>query len=153
MSTPTLNPRILGRAENAHRALLEHLLAGTGLAYQRWVALTLVAVSDQARDLDVLDRLVSALKIDQGAARAVIAGLTAAGLLSLSGGELRLSVAGRSLYDRIRTAADGTVADLYRDIPDGDLEVTGRVLTQITARADAKLEALKQEPAKTAASS
>jgi hypothetical protein len=41
--SPSLNPQILGRAENAHRALLERVLAGTGVSYGGWIALSIAA--------------------------------------------------------------------------------------------------------------
>jgi hypothetical protein len=43
---PSLNPQIIGQAENALRALLERTLAGTSLAYRHWVALSVIAGSE-----------------------------------------------------------------------------------------------------------
>jgi hypothetical protein len=150
MSTSILNPRILGQAENAHRALLERFLTGTGLTYQRWVALTLVAVGGHVRKPDVLDRLVSALKTDREPAGIVLSDLAAAGLLGERDGDLWLSDSGRALYQRIRAEVDAAVAELYRDIPTDHLEIAGRVLTEITMRADRRLQELKRTPAGTA---
>jgi predicted enzyme related to lactoylglutathione lyase len=147
MSTSTLSPRILGQAENAHRALLERLLIGTPVTYERWGALTLVAASDQVTERDMIERLGSALKIDPDAVRAILTDLTTLGLLTTDSMHVRLSDAGRTVYNRLRQTLDATVAELYGDMPADDLEVAGRVLTQITARVNAKLAALKPPPA------
>ena len=48
-TTPTLNGRIIGQAERATRALLENLLATTGIGFQPWVALTNLATASSAR--------------------------------------------------------------------------------------------------------
>jgi hypothetical protein len=47
---PSLNQQIIGQAENALRALLERTLAGTGLAYRHWVALSVIAGSAAPAD-------------------------------------------------------------------------------------------------------
>jgi hypothetical protein len=38
--TPTLNPRVIGQAESAHRSILDRILARTGTTFPQWVALT-----------------------------------------------------------------------------------------------------------------
>jgi hypothetical protein len=139
-----LNPRILGQAENAHRALLEHFLAGTGLGYREWVALTLVAVSSHLAENDLFGRLISALKIDREAAGDVITHMRTNRLFGGGAHEIQLSETGLTLYQRVRADVDRTVTDLYRGIPGDDLEVAGRVLTEITRRANEKLEQLKR---------
>jgi hypothetical protein len=49
-TAPSINPQIIGQAENALRALLERTLAGTGLAYRHWVALSVIAGSEAPAD-------------------------------------------------------------------------------------------------------
>jgi hypothetical protein len=135
VSMSRLNPQILGRAENAHRALLQRALRGTDLNYQQWVALSLIRGDGH----DVVDRLVTALKVDAVAARAVIADLTAADLVRTDGNDAHLTDSGAQVHGTVRRSVDAIVADLYRDIPPGDLEIAGRVLVELTNRATAML--------------
>lgn len=142
-TAPTLNPQVLGRAENAHRALLERILADTGITYHKWVALSLSAV-DGGTDTDregIIERMTAALKVDRLTAQAEIAELTAAQLLDAMPGESRIIVTerGKDLHRHVQSAIDETTSRLYSDIPVDDLATTGRVLSAVTARANAEL--------------
>ena len=142
----TLNPQVLGQAEKAHRALFERIVTGTSITYRRWVALNLVVAADAGgigRD-PFVERLAGALKIDLATAREVVAELAAAGLVestSPDGSQLQLTDEGREVYGQIRVRVDETIGKLYADIPADDLATAGRVLTLVTARADAVLAA------------
>src|SRR5438132_5052162 len=142
----TLNPQVLGRAEKAHRALLERIVTGTSITYRRWVALNLVVAADAGgigRD-PFVERLAGASKMDLATAREVVAELAAAGLVestSPDGSQLQLTDEGREVYGQIRARVDETIGKLYADIPADDLATAGRVLTLVTARADAELAA------------
>lgn len=58
-----LTTRIIGRAENAHRPILDRLLSATKLTMTAWVALVLTAETTGGLDRDQLtQRLVSRLK-------------------------------------------------------------------------------------------
>lgn len=143
MPTPTLNSQIIGQAENALRAILNRALARTGGGtYQHWVALTLTAANDGAIDRDqLIGRLTGALKIDDAAAQAAIAELTAAHLLKDQGSRIGLTDTGQARYRQIRTDLDQTNARLFGDLSANDLATAGRVLTVITDRANAELAA------------
>jgi hypothetical protein len=52
---------------------------------------------------------------------------------------LQLTADGQEEYRRIRGRVDETIGRLYADIPADDLATAGRVLTLITARANAEL--------------
>jgi DNA-binding MarR family transcriptional regulator len=52
---------------------------------------------------------------------------------------LQLTDEGQEAYRRIRSRVDETIGQLYADIPATDLATAGRVLTLITARANAEL--------------
>jgi DNA-binding MarR family transcriptional regulator len=142
-ATPTLNPQVLGRAENAHRALLDRILAGTGTTYEQWVALSLAAVSRRPIGREQLtDKMTGALKIDHAAARRAISALTNAHLLQAlptDSSRVRLTDSGQELHATLRADIDETIGQLYRDIPFDDLATAGRVLSDLTARADARL--------------
>jgi DNA-binding MarR family transcriptional regulator len=147
MAIPTtLNPQLIGRAENALRAILNRALARTGGGtYQQWVALNLVAVSGGAIDRDqLIDRLAGALKIDDAAVQAAIAELTAEGLLqdlSGQGSRIGLTDTGQARYRQVRSDLDRTTARVFGELSADDLATAGRVLSVITDRVNAELAA------------
>lgn len=142
-STPPLSPQVVGQAENAHRAILERALAGTGITYHQWVALTITAASGDVVDRDTLvGRMAGALKMDDATASATIAALVASGLLETpAGGESRvgLTSTGRTKYGERRAAVDEVVAAAYAEIAPDELATAGRVLSTITARLNEEL--------------
>lgn len=142
-TTPTLTPQVIGQAENAHRPLMDRVLARTGTTFHQWVALTITAAGGRAVDRDQLvGRVAGALKISDAAVLATIAELTASELLEARPGEgvrVGLTDAGQARYHQIRAAVDEVTARVYRDLPADDLATAGRVLTVITARANAEL--------------
>jgi hypothetical protein len=123
---------------------MQRVLARTGGTFRQWAALNLTAAHGGAIDRDQLaSRMTGALKIDDSAALAAIAELTTAQLLqALPGGSrLGLTGAGQAGYRQLRTAIDELTARLYGDLPADDLATPGRVLSVITARANAELAA------------
>jgi hypothetical protein len=65
-SQPMLSAPDIGTAENALRAALLRMLAGTGLTYERWVALRVLGQQDGAVPAaELINRLVSGLKVRQ----------------------------------------------------------------------------------------
>ncbi|MFD7495287.1 hypothetical protein ACFV8T_23155 [Streptomyces sp. NPDC059832] len=142
-ATPTVNGQIVGRAHYATRAVLERLLAATGTTFHQSLALNAVAGNGGAIERGrLVDRMTDALKIDVSVVEATLAELTAADLLAEADGtvpRIGLTAAGRD-----RQQANGAeVADLttrlYADLPAEDLEAAGRVLIEVTARANAVL--------------
>jgi DNA-binding MarR family transcriptional regulator len=137
---PSLNPQIIGQAENALRALLERTLAGTGLAYRHWIALSVIAGSEAAVDENELAvRAEGVLKVDDSTVRAVIADLHAREFVEPTPdgrSHIRLTDAGRVVHGNIRAAIEPIVSSLFHEIPDDDLRTAGKVLKLITERAD-----------------
>ncbi len=127
-----LNPEIIGRAEAAHKPLMQRALDGTGTTFPQWVALKVAA-----RGGLVIETLTAALKADRVTAQEAVAHLTAGGLMS--GGAL--TEAGRERYRTISARIDDTIGHVYAGIAPSDLETAARVLTQITAAADAEAAA------------
>ncbi|MEU7893755.1 hypothetical protein AB0B45_12905 [Nonomuraea sp. NPDC049152] len=138
----TLNPQIVGQAENAHKPLLDRVLSRTGTTKHQWVALKLTALSGGTIDrAQLIGRITGALKIPDAAALAALTELTAAHLLQVQPGEaptIELTPAGQERHREIGSAIDEIIARVYGDIPPGDLETAGRVLTLITARLNAE---------------
>jgi DNA-binding MarR family transcriptional regulator len=145
-TTALLNPRVIALAHYASRALLENVLARHGATFQQSVTLRLVAVADEAVGRDrLVDGVVGALKIDAAEAHSVVDELIAAGLLApQESSRVRITDAGRELYDRTTAETAPLTARVYADIPTEDLAAAGRVLSLITERADAELAALKE---------
>jgi len=141
---PLLNPRVIALAHYAARAVLEQVLARHDVTFQQSVSLRLAAVADGPMERkELVDGVVSSLKIDAAEASAVVDELIAAQLLApQEPSRVRITDAGRKLYDTTSAETAPLSARIYADIPEEDLAVAGRVLTLITERANAELAAL-----------
>ncbi|SHM84989.1 winged helix DNA-binding protein [Actinacidiphila paucisporea] len=141
-TAPSLNPQILGQAENAHAPILRRLLAVTGLGMTQWVALKFTAALGGSADRDRLAGMIAdALRTDLAAAGAALRELTDAGLLAESGDDvtrLGFTDAGRAEHDRIASGIKEAIGYAYAGIPAEDLLTAGRVLTLITERLNAR---------------
>ena len=87
-------------------------------------------------------RMTGTLKIDESAVLATIGELAESQLLQTLPGDtsrLRLTEAGRALNGRIRAAVAEITERLYGGLPAEDLQTAGRLLTLVTARANAAL--------------
>lgn len=142
-AAPTVNSQVIGQAHYATRAVLERLLATTGTSFHQCVALNATADGDGTVEHRWLaDRMTATLKIDAAVAESTLFELVSAGLLAELPGDgqrLTLTAAGRELR---RTTSAGTAeiaARLYADLPAEDLAAAGRVLSVVTARANALL--------------
>jgi hypothetical protein len=133
---PPLSAQVIGQAESALGALLEPLLASTGLTFNQWLVFTVTAASGAGIDRgQLVIRIGDARKVSGAAVEAAIAELAAAGLLT-AGSPLALTDTGQATYRRIRRALDGITAQLF-DFPAEDLATAGRVLAIVTSRANA----------------
>jgi DNA-binding MarR family transcriptional regulator len=143
-TTPLLGPRVIALAHYAGRALLEQVLARHGATFQQSVTLRLVAVAAGPVERDrVIDGVVGSLKIDAAEAHSVVDELIAAELLAPQGpSQVRITDAGRELYDSTSAATAPITARIYAGLPTEDLAAAGRVLTLITERANAELAAM-----------
>lgn len=141
---PPVNPRTIALAHYAARAVLEQVLARHGVTFQQSVTLRPVAVADgPIRRDDLVDSVTGALKIDATEAHSVVDELIAAELLApQEPSRVRMTDAGRELYDRTSAETAPITARIYAGIPTEDLAAAGRVLTLIAERADAELKAL-----------
>jgi DNA-binding MarR family transcriptional regulator len=140
---PTLSTQVIGQAEKTLNAILDRQLAGTGLTESQWVTLTLTAASGGTVDRDqLIGRVAGALKVSEAAAQARVTELAAAQLLQPPDGEgapVKLTDAGQQLHGQIRSAVTQITQRLWGDLPADDLATAGRVLTIVTARANAEL--------------
>ncbi|MEU6014208.1 hypothetical protein ABZ826_09135 [Streptomyces sp. NPDC047515] len=142
-ATPSVNGQIIGQAHYATRAVLERLLATTGTTFHQSVALNATADHGAAKErAGLVDRMTGTLKIDAEVAETVLAELAAAGLVEEVPGDtarIALTAAGRERQEAHRAGIAEITARLYGDLPTADLAAAGRVLTEVTARANAVL--------------
>ncbi|KUN79493.1 hypothetical protein AQJ66_28625 [Streptomyces bungoensis] len=144
-TAPGLNGRVIALAHYAARALLEGVLTRRGTTFHQNVTLRAVVAAGGAlgRDELVAD-VTGSLKVDESAVRGTLGELTAARLLEQDPAQpsrVRLTDAGRELYEGAAAETAGISARLYAGIPAEDLAVAGRVLELITQRANAELAA------------
>ncbi|THA71084.1 hypothetical protein E6P78_07500 [Streptomyces sp. A0958] len=144
-TAPPVNGQIIGMAHYATRAVLKRLLATSGITFHQSVALT--ATADKGGIIErrrLIERMTGAVKLDVSVAEQTLSELTSAGLLEERPGEqplLALTAAGEALEREHRTGVADATAPLYAGLPAEDLATAGRVLTEVTARANALLAA------------
>ena len=139
-TTPTLSTQIIGQTEKAMGAILDRLLAETGLSEPQWVTLAVAAGTGAAVDRDqFIRRVAGVFKISYAEAQARVAELTGAGLLDTDGSQLTPSPAGQQLFERIRAATNEITERLWGDLSPDDLATTARVLSTVLARANSEL--------------
>ena len=130
----------IGRAENALRAVLNQVLAESGMDYISWVTLNLLATSGPSTDPEqCVSRVVNALKIPVEQVRATVEALMRQGLFEANRGGLALTGDGQGLYLRLRDGVAKITERLYDSISASDLQTAQRVLEIITERANTEL--------------
>ncbi|MEU1346803.1 hypothetical protein [Streptomyces sp. NPDC005795] len=142
-SAPTVNGQIIGQAHYATRAVLEGVLGATGTTFHESVALN--ATADNGGSIErrpLVERMTSTLKIDAATVETALAELIAQGLLEVEPEDparLTMTAGGSKLHRTHRAALAEITARLYADLPADDLAAAGRVLTEVTARANTVL--------------
>jgi DNA-binding MarR family transcriptional regulator len=137
-SSPTFTPQLLGQTEKALNAILDRLLAGTGVSEPQWIALSLAVTSGQ----QLLARVSEGLRVDEAVARAHVRELVAAGLLEGpedGASPVTVTDAGQQLYGRVRGDVAQVTERMWGDLPAEALATTARVLTTILGRANAEV--------------
>jgi DNA-binding MarR family transcriptional regulator len=142
--TPTFDQRLIGQTEKTMNAILERLLAGSGVSEPEWVTLVLTAGGDGAVARDELaQRVAHGLKVDRATAESHVQALVTKGLLEASaagdGSAVALTAGGRRLIDDVRERTASITQRLWGDLPDADLDVAARVLATVLERAEAEL--------------
>ena len=144
-TTTPANARMLGLAHYAARAVLESVLTRHGLGFQQQIVLRPVALAAGPVDRGQLAAdTVASLKVDEDSAQGTIDELITAGLLGTDASDVRITDAGRELYERITKETSAASSRIWGDITAEDLATTGRVLTLITERANAELAAVAE---------
>jgi len=130
--TVPLNGQTIGQASIATRALLNRELDRVGLTFEQSVALNLAAAGGPV----TAGALATGLRIPAAAAEEALSGLASGGLLAPDG---TITRSGADLQRQVAARVADISALLYGDLPVDDLVVAARVLTEVTARANAEL--------------
>ncbi len=142
-TTPTFSTQLLGQTEKTLNAILDRLLAGTGVDEPQWVTLTIAVTSGGSVERDALaSRVAGSLKLSDAQARARVDELAAAQLLEsvdVDGSSVRVTDAGKQLHGKIRGAVVEITGRMWGDLPAEDLAAAGRVLATVLERANAEL--------------
>ncbi|MFB7836267.1 MarR family winged helix-turn-helix transcriptional regulator [Streptomyces sp. NPDC056056] len=139
-TAPRADGRVVALAHHAARARLESVLTRHGITFHQSVTLRAVVAAGGSAGRDALvDDVVGSLKTEASVVSGVIGELTSAKLLEADPKRVRLTDAGRELYEATSAESAEVTARLYAGFTDEELEVTGRVLTLITERANAEL--------------
>jgi DNA-binding MarR family transcriptional regulator len=142
-STPTFSTQLIGQTEKTLNAILDRLLAGTGLNEWQWVILTIAVMSSGSVEREAfISRVAGSLKITDAEARRQVDELAAARLLEApeaDGSAVRVTDAGKQLHGRIRGAVVEITERMWGDLPAEELAAAGRVLTIVLERANAEL--------------
>ncbi|MGN9791171.1 hypothetical protein ACTMTU_08715 [Streptomyces sp. OZ13] len=147
-TTPILlNSQLIGRAHYAARALLDRELNRTGTTFHQSMALNATAAEGGTAETSrIVELLTATLKIDGTTAGDTVAELLATELLEPleplpgHGPRVALTEAGRAEQSRLAAVATEFGPLVYGGIPEADLAVAGRVLTEVIARANAAYE-------------
>jgi hypothetical protein len=150
-TTPILlNSQLIGRAHYAARALLDRELNRTGTTFHQSMALNATAAEGGSAETSrIVELLTATLKIDGTTAGDTVAELLAIELLEPlepleplpgQGPRVALTETGRAEQSRLAAVATEFGPLVYGGIPEADLAVAGRVLTEVIARANAAYE-------------
>lgn len=143
----TLTGQDVGEAEGALTALLNQVLAGTGITRAQYIALRVLALRGPAPSPADLHRYLAGqpqLGLDLSQVAELFAGLEASGLVTGSDpdgpGPTRLTPEGVALNARLADAVAARTRRLYADLDPDDLATAHRVLAEVTERAHRLLE-------------
>jgi DNA-binding MarR family transcriptional regulator len=132
--------RLIGQTEKTLNAILEQLLAGSGVSEPQWVALATIRHTPAPSTRLVAQTLTTT---PSDAADRVVAPLTRAGLVSQGADAfLSLTTEGRDFVDGIQRRVAEITERLWGDIPQADLDTAASVLSLVRERANDELAEL-----------
>ena len=140
---PEVGTQLIGQTEKTLNAILDRLLAGSGLDESQWITLTVTVMNNGSLPADQLvSRVAGALKVREAEARTRIDQLAVALLLhapQAEGSPVTVTEAGRDLHAGIRAQVAEITQRLWGDVPATDLATAARVLGLVLDRANAEL--------------
>lgn len=143
MTTQPPLTRDIGQAERTLQALIRQQLAGAGVTFPEWVALTFLSGSGPLSDADLVQRLVDDEIASAGDARAVVdamidkrwVGPEASSPVASDRPRLTVTDVGSAVYAPLRATIGRLTGRLLADIEASDLEATRRTLHAVARRA------------------
>jgi DNA-binding MarR family transcriptional regulator len=136
---PTLTTRTIGETENALNGLLSKALGDTGIDEVGWVALRLVsAMPPPVSTAALTDQLCDSKKIDEATAKTVLRDLKGRGIIQI-GDSISMTPEGAKVFERLSSEVAELTAYMWEGLDAADLAAAARMLTTITARANALL--------------
>jgi DNA-binding MarR family transcriptional regulator len=141
-TAPAADSRTLALAHYAARAVLESVLSRHGVTFPQNAALRLTAVTEGpvARD-EIAGGVASSLKITAAEAHRVVDELIAGRFLAADGPRVRLTAAGREVYEAYSAETQEISARIWAGVSPEDRAAAGRVLAHVTERAETELAA------------
>ena len=131
--------QLIGRTEKSLGALLDGIIAGTGLSEPEYVALRVCADRSGAPRADVITQLAGAFRKGEEHAGGLVGRLESAGLLDTGqDAAIQLTSAGRELHGKLVRETGELTERLWGDLPGDDLAVAARVLNAVLRRAAAE---------------
>jgi hypothetical protein len=143
-TTSTFGTQLIGQTEKTLNKILDRLLTGSDLDERAWVTLSLAVRSSDPIERDgFVTHVATATQFSESDVQETIAGLLAAQLLQApdAGSPIGVTAAGRQLHARIRASVAEITERLWGDLPAEELEIAGRVLSTVLARANRELAA------------
>lgn len=139
---PALSTQVIGQAESALGALLEPLLDQAELTFPQWLVLVITSASggSVARG-ELVQRISTSRKLPGVQVLSALDKLSVAGLVETTDDAdvtVALTPVGSARFQDVRGKVDEITGRLF-DLPADDLVVAGRVLSIVTARANAEI--------------
>ncbi|MCD9879455.1 MarR family transcriptional regulator [Streptomyces guryensis] len=142
-TAPTVNGRVIGLAHYAGRAVLERVLARHGATFQQQITLRpLAAAQGPVGRKALVVQVAGDLKVGVADVEGVVEELITKGLAASDASEVWVTDPGRDFHTQVSAETGEISARIYAGIPAEELAAAGRVLAQVTERADRELAAL-----------
>jgi DNA-binding MarR family transcriptional regulator len=128
--------QLIGRTEKSLGALLNGILAGSGLSEPQYVGLRVCADRSGEPRTDVVAQLAVAFRKGESHAAELIDSLGSAGMIDTDQPDtIQLTPAGRELHARLVADTDALTQRLWGELPSDQLAVAARVLNAVLRRA------------------
>lgn len=137
--------RLIGQTEKTLNAILDRLLAGSGVTEPQWVALNVTLHGGSASPTEAAQRIATTLKTSPVAGAEVLAGLIDHGFVETGAAEeIGATNAGREFHDTVQQRITEITSRLWGDIPADSRETAAAVLNTTLLRATAELDSLNR---------
>lgn len=141
-STP-FGTRLIGQTEKTLNAILNRLLAGSGVTEPHWVALTVTLHGGTAGTDEAALRVATTLKTTPDTGAELLGELIDRGFVGTTDVDMvAVTDDGRAFHEAVQQEVQAVTARLWGDIPATQLETAAAVLATVQERAAGELAAL-----------